>query len=249
MCSLQGRELAEAAWQLLDILGAAAGGAFAAEQMPAAGGGSTSTSSTSSTSSSGGGGGSTTSSGANTGSSSFAAAGFFGSSGGDIAAVNTLTAVRCLELLQAALKQRKEELAQCSTIADCRQLCASLAAQELNPSSGIAAQAAALLQEHWQRPEQQAEAVQWLAQMVPTRSCAYLRCANLGVGGGPGPGEGEGSKRCSRCRAVWYCGTDCSHADWRGPAGHRRVCRALDEARRPAGLSAPLAHLPACPTS
>ena len=33
----------------------------------------------------------------------------------------------------------------------------------------------------------------------------------------------------SACRAVWYCGTDCSHADWR--AGHRRVCKALGAAR------------------
>ncbi len=34
---------------------------------------------------------------------------------------------------------------------------------------------------------------------------------------------------CSACRAVWYCGTACSHADWR--AGHRRVCKALAAAR------------------
>ena len=34
---------------------------------------------------------------------------------------------------------------------------------------------------------------------------------------------------CSVCRAVWYCGTACSHADWR--AGHRRVCRALGATR------------------
>ena len=33
----------------------------------------------------------------------------------------------------------------------------------------------------------------------------------------------------SACRAVWYCGTACSHADWR--AGHRRVCKALGAAR------------------
>ncbi len=34
---------------------------------------------------------------------------------------------------------------------------------------------------------------------------------------------------CSACRAVWYCGTACSHADWR--AGHKHVCKALGEAR------------------
>jgi hypothetical protein len=28
---------------------------------------------------------------------------------------------------------------------------------------------------------------------------------------------------------AWYCGTACSHADWR--AGHRRVCRALGATR------------------
>ncbi len=38
---------------------------------------------------------------------------------------------------------------------------------------------------------------------------------------------------CSACRAVWYCGTACSHADWR-EGGHRRVCKALGAARRAA---------------
>ncbi len=37
----------------------------------------------------------------------------------------------------------------------------------------------------------------------------------------------------SACRAVWYCGTACSHADWR-EGGHRRVCKALGAARRAA---------------
>ena len=37
----------------------------------------------------------------------------------------------------------------------------------------------------------------------------------------------------SACRAVWYCGTTCSHADWR-EGGHRRVCKALGEARQAA---------------
>ena len=35
---------------------------------------------------------------------------------------------------------------------------------------------------------------------------------------------------CSACRAVWYCGTACSHADWR-EGGHRRACKALGAAR------------------
>ena len=38
------------------------------------------------------------------------------------------------------------------------------------------------------------------------------------------------SPLCSACRAVWYCGTACSHADWR-EGGHRRVCKALRAAR------------------
>ena len=33
----------------------------------------------------------------------------------------------------------------------------------------------------------------------------------------------------SGCRAVRYCGTACSHADWH--AGHKHVCKALGEAR------------------
>jgi len=107
----------------------------------------------------------------------------------------------CQELA-AALKQRQGELAACQSFEALGQLCASLAAQELNPSSGIAGQAAALLQAHFQSShKQRAEAALDLAQAAATRSCAYLRCANLAAGGGPGPGEG--SKRCSQCRAVW----------------------------------------------
>ena len=36
----------------------------------------------------------------------------------------------------------------------------------------------------------------------------------------------------SACRAVWYCGTACSHADWR--AGHKRVCKVLAAERQAA---------------
>ncbi|PRW60685.1 phosphatidylinositol N-acetylglucosaminyltransferase [Chlorella sorokiniana] len=82
------------------------------------------------------------------------------------------------------------------------------------------------------QPKLHAEAQLALAQAAPTRSCAYLRCANLGGEGGPAAGQGAGSMRCSACRAVWYCGTACSHADWR--AGHKRVCKALGAARRAA---------------
>ena len=123
---------------------------------------------------------------------------------------------------------------------------------------------AAALLAWWRRPEAQAAAA---------RSCAYLRCANLGGEGRPTARQGAGNQRCrwvddgmgeecrcrchsmpcmrvctweeaaashtapctvpyppcSACRAVWYCGTACSHADWR--AGHRRVCKVLGAAR------------------
>ncbi|KAL4856193.1 Zinc finger MYND domain-containing protein 10 [Chlorella vulgaris] len=73
--------------------------------------------------------------------------------------------------------------------------------------------------------EPQPGAVLELAQASSTRSCAYLRCANLAGEGGPAAGQGAGSQRCSKCKVAWYCGTACSHADWR--AGHRQMCRAL----------------------
>ncbi|KAI3433924.1 hypothetical protein D9Q98_003726 [Chlorella vulgaris] len=86
------------------------------------------------------------------------------------------------------------------------------------------------LQHHQQlRREPQADDALELAQAAAVRSCAYLRCANLAGEGGPAAGQGQGSQRCSKCRVAWYCGTACSHADWR--AGHRRVCRALGPAR------------------
>jgi hypothetical protein len=68
-----------------------------------------------------------------------------------------------------------------------------------------------------------------LAQAAATRSCAYLRCANLAGEGGPAAGQGTSSLRCSKCKVAWYCGTACSHGDWR--AGHRRMCGALGAAR------------------
>ncbi|KAL4421394.1 hypothetical protein ABPG75_010685 [Micractinium tetrahymenae] len=95
-----------------------------------------------------------------------------------------------------------------------------------------AQQVAQLLLQHWAQPEQVAADRLALAQAAAAHSCANLRCANLGLEGGPAAGEGRGCKRCSACRAVYYCGTACSHADWR--AGHRRVCAALGAARQAA---------------
>ena len=96
-------------------------------------------------------------------------------------------------------------------------------------------QLAVALLEHWEQTGAPAEKVE-LAQAAAARSCAYLRCANLGLEGGPAAGQGVGSLKCSACRAVHYCGTNCSHADWR--AGHRRVCSALAAARQAAKHSA-----------
>jgi hypothetical protein len=100
--------------------------------------------------------------------------------------------------------------------------------QQLVPAVALAA----ALQEYFDRPQQQAAPRLDLARTAAASSCAYLRCANLAAGGGPAAGEGEGSLRCSACRAVWYCGISCSHADWR--AGQRRVCKALAAERQAA---------------
>jgi hypothetical protein len=71
------------------------------------------------------------------------------------------------------------------------------------------------------------------ARAAATRSCADLGCANLGGEGGPHAGQRAGSLRCSACRAVWYCGTACSHADW-WQGGQRKVSAALAAERQAA---------------
>ena len=58
---------------------------------------------------------------------------------------------------------------------------------------------AACLAAYWQQPEQQTAQQVLLAQAAATRSCAYLRCSNVGAEGGPAAGQGLGSMRC-RCR-------------------------------------------------
>ncbi len=55
---------------------------------------------------------------------------------------------------------------------------------------------AAALLDWWRRPEAQQAAALELAQAAARRSCAYLRCGNLGGEGGPAAGEGVGSQRC-----------------------------------------------------
>ena len=102
-----------------------------------------------------------------------------------------------------------------------------------------AAPLAAALEAHWQQPEQLAAARLANARVAATRSCAYLRCANVGAaassGSGPDAGQQPGSLKCSGCRVAWYCGTACSHADWR--EGHKRVCRVLAAERQAARSS------------
>ena len=99
-----------------------------------------------------------------------------------------------------------------------------------------ARQLAAALLAHWEQSAPAEENVE-LAQAATARSCAYLRCTNLGLEGGPAAGQ-AGSLKCSGCRAAQYCSTACSHADWR--AGHRRVCKALAAARQAVKKSAAL---------
>ena len=78
---------------------------------------------------------------------------------------------------------------------------AALLAQltELSSRLPAAAKLADLLHQWWQpamQPERHAEARLELAQAAATRSCAYLRCTNLGGEGGPAAGQGVGSKMC-----------------------------------------------------
>ncbi|PRW20964.1 Zinc finger MYND domain-containing 19 Q7TSV3 [Chlorella sorokiniana] len=92
-----------------------------------------------------------------------------------------------------------------------------------------AAGLAGVLLAYWHSQEQLQAGQLAAARAAGARSCAYLRCANLGCEGGARAGTGDGCSKCSACKAVWYCGTACSHADWR--AGHRRMCKLLKEAR------------------
>lgn len=91
-----------------------------------------------------------------------------------------------------------------------------------------------LAQQGWQQSGQAAAARLERVQAAAGRSCAYLACSNLGGEGGPAAGQGVGSQQCGQCRTVWYCGTVCSHADWRA-GGHRRVYKARQAAKAAPG--------------
>ena len=72
----------------------------------------------------------------------------------------------------------------------------------LRPLLQRTAELAALMQQYYALPALAAERQLAVAQASAGRSCAYLRCANLGGEGGPAAGQGVGSKRC-RWAGVW----------------------------------------------
>lgn len=80
------------------------------------------------------------------------------------------------------------------------------------------AQLAAALLSYFQLPEQQEAAAVQLAQAAATRSCSYLRCAQL---------EARKSKRCRACGCARYCCHACSVLDWRHGSHNKRTCAAL----------------------
>ncbi|KAI3427260.1 hypothetical protein D9Q98_007193 [Chlorella vulgaris] len=140
-----------------------------------------------------------------------------------------LTDEALASLLHLAVKHGPEALASSPPVQQALDdIVAGLGAGQASQSADHHFDLPADLQQYQQqRREPQPHDALQLAQAAIVRSCAYLRCAN--VAGGPAARQGSGSQRCSKCRVAWYCGTACSHADWR--AGHRRVCRALGAAR------------------
>ena len=117
-----------------------------------------------------------------------------------------LAASRAAEAINDATPQQLHVLQQLQQVAGIgagleHRQGAGLVAQlpELSSRLPAATKLADLLHEWYQpamQPEQHADAQLALAQAAATRSCAYLRCANLGGGGGPAAGEGVGSQRC-----------------------------------------------------
>ena len=102
---------------------------------------------------------------------------------------------------QQPLLQRLRQAVGVSSGLQCDDDADALAAQLLELSSRLpaAAKLADVLHECFQpamQPEWHVDAQLALAQAAATRSCAYLRCANLGGEGGPATGQGVGSMRC-----------------------------------------------------
>ena len=59
-----------------------------------------------------------------------------------------------------------------------------------------AADLAGLVRQHLALPAVEEQRRLAVARAAATRSCAYLRCANVAGQGGPAAGEGAGSSRC-----------------------------------------------------
>lgn len=73
--------------------------------------------------------------------------------------------------------------------------------------SGFVANAlGTLLEDFWALPEQAEAARLEVAQAAAARSCAHLRCPNVGLEGGPAAGQGRHCRQCSGCRVARYCG-------------------------------------------
>ncbi|KAL4440131.1 hypothetical protein ABPG75_003132 [Micractinium tetrahymenae] len=125
--------------------------------------------------------------------------------------------------LAAAKERMDSETKELAALADSQQ-----SRETMDRLAALVCHAAGALQRFWALPEQQAEASMQLARAAAARSCANLRCPNLGLGGSPGAGEGRGCMRCSGCRTVWFCSAGCSQAGWRSAGGgHRLVCEQL----------------------
>ena len=71
-----------------------------------------------------------------------------------------------------------------------------------------------------QQPEPPAALRVRVAQALAIRRCANLRC--------PDPAGGAAAKKCSGCRLLRYCCTDCQRTDWQ-EGGHRQTCPLLRE--------------------
>ena len=75
---------------------------------------------------------------------------------------------------------------------------------DVQATTQLLQQAAAPMQQYYTLPAVEAERELALAQAAAGRSCAYLRCANLGGEGGPATGQGAGSMRCRWVGAVGW---------------------------------------------
>ena len=72
-----------------------------------------------------------------------------------------------------------------------------------------AAHLAGLVQQYRALPTLESERQLAAARAAATRSCAYLRCANVAGEGGPAAGEGAGSMRCRWAGAAGEWGLPC----------------------------------------